>query len=75
MKNLKNFSINKIKDMQILKRLRFILVVLAISLFACHPYLNKILPYAHDLGYHINRINEMCKQIIVGNTKMISISL
>lgn len=67
MKNLKNFSINKIKDMQILKKLRFILVVLAISLFACHPYLNKILPYAHDLGYHLNRINEMCKQIILGN--------
>jgi len=66
-KNLKNFSINKIKDMQILKKLRFILVVLAISLFACHPYLNKILPYAHDLGYHLNRINEMCKQIILGN--------
>ena len=67
MKNLKNFSINKIKDMQILKKLRFILIVLAISLFACHPYLNKILPYAHDLGYHLNRINEMCKQIILGN--------
>lgn len=54
MKKEIKFNINLIK---------FIVVVLALSIFACQPYLNNITIYAHDLGYHLNRIIEISKNL------------
>lgn len=41
----------------------FILIAIGISLFGCFPYLNEIVPFGHDLGYHLNRINEIANGI------------
>ena len=41
---------------KILNIIKFFVIVLAISVFACQPYLNNRLIYTHDLGYHLNRI-------------------
>lgn len=43
--------------------IKFAVVVLAISIFACQPYLNNMLIYTHDLGYHLNRIMEISKNL------------
>lgn len=48
---------------KILKNTKFILVVLAIALFSMFPYLNEQVPFGHDLGYHLNRINEISNGI------------
>ncbi len=41
------------------KYIVFILIAIGIALFGCFPYLNEIIPFGHDLGYHLNRINEI----------------
>lgn len=38
---------------------KFIFIAIFIALFGMFPYLNDIVPFAHDLGYHLNRINEI----------------
>ena len=67
MQELKKKLSENLKKIEIWKRIRFLIIVLAIALFACHPYLNKMVIYSHDIGYHLNRINEICKQLIMGN--------
>ena len=39
--------------------LRFLIVAFAISFFSLLPYHNDVMPFGHDLGYHLNRINEI----------------
>ena len=51
----------------ILTNIKFITIVFAISLFACKPYLNNVLLYAHDIGYHLNRITEISEALNLGN--------
>lgn len=48
---------------KIVNIIKFALIVLAISIFACQPYLNNMLIYTHDLGYHLNRIMEISKNL------------
>ena len=43
--------------------IKFIVIALALSIFACQPYLNNMTIYAHDLGYHLNRIMEISKNL------------
>lgn len=40
-------------------KFKFIFVSVAIAIFGMYPYLNDIVPFGHDLGYHLNRINEI----------------
>lgn len=40
-------------------KMKFIFVAGILTLFAMFPYLNEIVPFGHDLGYHLNRINEI----------------
>lgn len=51
------------KKEKIINIIKFILIVIAISIFACQPYLNNMLIYTHDLGYHLNRIMEISKNL------------
>lgn len=48
---------------KILNVIKFLVIVFAISIFACQPYLNNMLIYTHDLGYHLNRIIEISKNL------------
>ena len=59
----------KIKDEtknKIISFIKFIVIVLVLSIFACQPYLNNMLIYTHDLGYHLNRIIQISKNIDLG---------
>lgn len=40
-------------------KIKFTIVAFIIALFAMFPYLNDIVPFTHDFGYHLNRINEI----------------
>lgn len=40
-------------------KIKLIIVAIFIALFGMFPYLNDIVPFSHDLGYHLNRINEI----------------
>ena len=40
-------------------KIKFILISAALAIFCMYPYLNDIVPFSHDLGYHLNRINEI----------------
>lgn len=57
---------NKIKRKlieKVVNIIKFLIIVLAISIFACQPYLNNMLIYTHDFGYHLNRIMEISKNL------------
>lgn len=49
------------------ERIKFILIVIALSLFACIPYLNSGTIFAHDLAYHLSRIINTSEEISFGN--------
>ncbi len=53
--------LNKIKKFfnLYIDKMKFIFVAIIIALFGMFPYLNEIVPFSHDLGYHLNRINEI----------------
>lgn len=40
-------------------KIKLFFIAIIIALFGMFPYLNEIVPFGHDLGYHLNRINEM----------------
>ena len=48
-------------------RLKFICIVIVLSLFACIPYLNDGTIFAHDLAYHLSRIINTSEEISFGN--------
>ncbi len=60
---MKKFKLEKETIRKIVNIIKFLLIVLAISIFACQPYLNNMLIYTHDLGYHLNRIIEISKNL------------
>ncbi len=53
----------KEKKENLLVIVKFVIIVFAISLYACKQYLNNVLLYAHDIGYHLNRITEISNAI------------
>ena len=44
---------------KIWKNIKFIIIAFLLSLFACQRYLNNMMIYTHDLGYHLNRIMQI----------------
>lgn len=60
---MKKIKIEKETAEKVLNIFKFLIIVLAISIFACQPYLNNMLIYTHDLGYHLNRIMEISKNL------------
>lgn len=42
-----------------LDKIKFIFISASLAIFGMFPYLNDIVPFSHDLGYHLNRINEI----------------
>jgi len=60
---VKKIKIEKEMRDNIFNILKFAIIVFAISIFACQSYLNNMLIYTHDLGYHLNRIREISKNI------------
>ena len=47
---------------RIIEYFKVVIVASFLSLIVCHRYLNNIMIYSHDLGYHLNRI----MQIVAG---------
>ena len=60
---MKKIKIEKEMRDNIFNILKFAIIVFAISIFACQSYLNNMLIYTHDLGYHLNRIREISKNL------------
>lgn len=60
---MKIFKVQKETMEKLSSAVKFLVIVLAISIFACQPYLNNMLIYTHDLGYHLNRIMEISKNL------------
>lgn len=48
----------KIND-NVINTIKFLVVVGCICFFSLLPYHNDVMPFGHDLGYHLNRINEI----------------
>lgn len=44
---------------KIYEYVKFIILAILISVFACQRYLNNMMIYTHDLGYHLNRIMQI----------------
>ena len=44
---------------KIWKNIKYIIIAFLLSLFACQRYLNNMMIYTHDLGYHLNRIMQI----------------
>ncbi len=53
-------------DEKIVNWIRIIIVAGVLSILVCHRYLNNIMIYAHDLGYHLNRIMQISDGISRG---------
>ncbi len=51
---------------KIIDIIKFIIITFALSVFACQAYLNNMLIYTHDLGYHLNRIIQISKNLDLG---------
>lgn len=59
--------LKKIKeDKRIVNLFKIILIIFLLSIFACYPYINKLPLFAHDLSYHLNRIENIVQGIRVG---------
>lgn len=63
---MKKFKVQKETIQKVVDVIKFTLIVIAISIFACQPYLNNMLIYTHDLGYHLNRIMQISKNLDIG---------
>ena len=63
MKKLEIKPETKTKCKEIIK---LIIVFMALSIFACQPYLNDMMIYTHDLGYHLNRIIQISDNLKAG---------
>ena len=59
----------KISD-KLKEKIKFLSIVILISLFACIPYLSEGTIFAHDLSYHLSRIMNTAEEItiITGST-------
>ena len=53
----------KEKFIKVINIVKFVVIIAIIAVFACQPYLNTMLIYTHDLGYHLNRINEISENL------------
>lgn len=51
---------------KVVELVKFLIIVFAISVFACQPYLNNMMIYTHDFGYHLNRIIQISKNLDLG---------
>ena len=47
------------KNKEKTNKINFIIVAILLSIFACHRYLNNMMIFTHDLGYHLNRIMQI----------------
>lgn len=50
-----------------LSKIRLIFIFAFLAVFGMFPYLNDIVPFSHDLGYHLNRINEIANGLNIKN--------
>lgn len=62
---MKKIDISEKRKQKIFDILKFIVIILGISIFSVYPYLNNKIFYAHDLGYHLNRIMSISENIKV----------
>lgn len=46
--------------------IKMIILFMALSIFACQPYLNDMMIYTHDFGYHLNRIIQISDNLKEG---------
>ena len=49
------------------EKIKFVGIIIILSLFACLPYLNEGTIFAHDLTYHLSRIMNTTEEITNGN--------
>lgn len=59
MKQIKEIFKRKKKENNNHEFIKMLFLAICISLFSMYPYLNEKVPFGHDLGYHLNRINEI----------------
>ena len=56
---MRKISLTSDSKIKIINIIKFVILVMAISIFACQPYLNNMMIYTHDFGYHLNRIMQI----------------
>ena len=49
------------------EKIKFVGIIIILSLFVCIPYLNEGTIFAHDLTYHLSRIMNTAEEITNGN--------
>ena len=46
----------KLNKEAMVKKIKILVVLIFLTIFISYPYLNKLPLFAHDLSYHLNRI-------------------